>query len=54
MERQGQGSDLSHSRDLIQSCSSAGPLTHCARLRTEHMCQHPQDVANPVAPQWEL
>ena len=33
MEFPGQGSDPSHNCNLSHSCSNAGSLTHCARLR---------------------
>lgn len=54
MELWVQGSDPSYSRELSYSCSDAGSLTHCAGVGIEPTSQHPQDPANPVAPQWEL
>ena len=54
VELPGQGSDLSFSCKLSQSCGNMGSLTHWARLGIELASQHCQDTADPVAPQREL
>ena len=54
----GQGSDLSHSRelscDLSHSWGNARSLTLCARPGIEPVSQCSQDTADPIAPQREL
>ena len=54
MELPGQGSDLSHSRDLSHSCDNDGSLTHCAGLGIELVSQLFQDAPDPIEPQREL
>ena len=53
MELPGQGSDLSHSRDLGHSCN-ARSLSHCAGLGIEPASQRSQDAAHPILPQREF
>ena len=36
------------------SYSNSGFLTHCVGLGIEPASQHPQDITDPVVPQWEL
>ena len=52
MEFLGQGSDPSHSCDLLRSCGNS--LTHCARLGIKPVSQCFRDTADPIAPQWKL
>ena len=47
MEFPGQGSDLSHSCDLLCSCGNAGSLTHCARLEIKP-ASHCATVGTPI------
>ena len=54
MEFPGQGSDPSHSCDLSHSCGNTRSLTHCFRPGIEPVSQHPQDMADPIAPQQKL
>ena len=49
----GQGSDLSHSRDLSRSCSNTGSLNCCAS-RGSNLGPRAQEAANTAAPQREL
>ena len=44
MEVPGRGSDLG-----CHSCSSAGSLTHSARLGIEPVSQHTKDASDPIA-----
>ena len=50
----GQGSDLSHSCDLHQSCSNTRSLTHCAKPGMELVSQCSRDTNNPAALPQEL
>ena len=54
MEFLGQGSDLSLSWHLGQSCSNARSLTQCARLGIKPVTQGSQAALDPIAPQWNL
>ena len=54
MEFPDQGSDVSHSYNLLHNCGDARSLTHSAGPGVKAVSQHPRDAANPVVSEQEL